>query len=93
MIGVVNSAVGAYYYLRIIVVMYMREAREEVPILPVPVTLGVALGITLAATIYLGILPGRILDFAQLSAKQLVHSDVSTASKPANAVQIFQPQR
>ena len=29
-IGVLNSAVGAYYYLRIIVVMYMREAREEV---------------------------------------------------------------
>ena len=29
-IGVLNSAVGAYYYLRIIVVMYMREAREEI---------------------------------------------------------------
>ena len=28
-IGVLNSAVGAYYYLRIIVVMYMREAREK----------------------------------------------------------------
>ena len=25
MIGVLNSAVAAYYYLRIVVVMYMRE--------------------------------------------------------------------
>src|SRR5207302_4975030 len=32
MIGLINSAVAAYYYLRIIVVMYMREGREEVPI-------------------------------------------------------------
>ena len=31
-IGVLNSAIGAYYYLRIIVVMYMREARKEVPV-------------------------------------------------------------
>jgi len=92
-IGVVNSAVGAYYYLKVIVVMYMREAREEVPILPVPPALAAALGITLAATIYLGVLPGRILDFAQRSAKQLVHADVSTATGRTDGVQIFQQKR
>ncbi len=31
---VLNSAVGAYYYLRIIVAMYMREPRGEVPVTP-----------------------------------------------------------
>jgi NADH-quinone oxidoreductase subunit N len=71
-IGVINSAIGAYYYLKIIVMMYMREAREDVPVLPVPVSLGVALAVTLGATIYLGVLPGRVLGFAQRSAKQLV---------------------
>src|SRR5947208_4608025 len=38
-IGVLNSAVGAYYYLRVMVVMYMREPREpreEAPLPPVP---------------------------------------------------------
>ena len=30
-IGVLNSAIASYYYLRIIVVMYMREAREDSP--------------------------------------------------------------
>ncbi len=40
LIGVVNSAIGAYYYLRIIVVMYMRESRKEVPVGPISLGLG-----------------------------------------------------
>jgi NADH-quinone oxidoreductase subunit N len=71
-IGVINSAVGAYYYLRIMVVMYMREAREEAPVAPVPAALGVALAISLAATIYLGVLPERILNYTQRSAAEIV---------------------
>jgi NADH-quinone oxidoreductase subunit N len=69
-IGVLNSAVGSYYYLRLIVVMYMREAREEVPVSPVPVGLGAALAISLATTIYLGVLPGRVLDYAARTAAE-----------------------
>jgi NADH-quinone oxidoreductase subunit N len=67
-IGVLNSAVASYYYLRLIVVMYMREAREDVPVSPIPVGLGAALAISLAATIYLGVLPGRLLDYAARTA-------------------------
>src|SRR5262249_9581857 len=55
-IGVVNSGIGAYYYLRLIVMMYMREPHEDVPLLPVSYPLGIAIGIALATTIYLGIL-------------------------------------
>jgi NADH-quinone oxidoreductase subunit N len=91
-IGVINSAVGAYYYLKIIVVMYMREAREEVPVLPVPLALSAALAITLAATIYLGVLPGSVLDFAQRSASQLVHADTSSNTNRSERVQIFRQQ-
>jgi NADH-quinone oxidoreductase subunit N len=69
-IGVLNSAVASYYYLRLIVVMYMREAREEVPVSPIPVGLGAALAISLVATIYLGILPGRLLDYAARTAAE-----------------------
>jgi NADH-quinone oxidoreductase subunit N len=71
-IGVLNSAVGAYYYLRIIVMMYMREAREEAPAAPISASLGVALAISVAATLYLGILPGRVLEYAARSAVDLV---------------------
>jgi len=63
-IGVLNSAVASYYYLRLIVFMYMREAREEIPVSPIPLGLGAALAISAAATVYLGMVPGRVLDFA-----------------------------
>jgi NADH-quinone oxidoreductase subunit N len=71
LIGVVNSAIGAYYYLRIIVMMYMKEARKEVPVLPVSFGLGTALAISVLATLYLGILPNRMLQYAQHSAQNL----------------------
>jgi NADH-quinone oxidoreductase subunit N len=71
-IGVLNSAVASYYYLRLIVVMYMREAREEVPLQSIPLGLGTALAISLAATIYLGVLPGRVLDYAARTAAEWV---------------------
>src|SRR5271163_3026029 len=71
-IGVLNSGVGAYYYLRIIVVMYMRESRKEVPVTPVPLALRLALICCTAATLYLGIFPGRVLQYTQDSAQQLM---------------------
>jgi NADH-quinone oxidoreductase subunit N len=71
-IGVLNSGVGAYYYLRIIVMMYMRESRKEVPVMRVPFALRLALAVCLTATIYLGIFPNGVLQYAQDSARQLV---------------------
>jgi len=70
-IGVLNSAVGAYYYLRIIVAMYMREPREETAVAPIPLALGSALAITVIATLYLGIVPGRVLEYASRSVEFL----------------------
>ncbi len=72
-IGVLNSAVAAYYYLRIIVVMYMRDARDDTPLARIPATLGTALAISLAATVYLGVLPGRVLDYASRAVADLLH--------------------
>jgi NADH-quinone oxidoreductase subunit N len=86
LIGVVNSAIGAYYYLRIIVVMYMRESRKEVPVTPVPFGLATALAVSVFATLYLGILPNRILQVAQHSAQ-----DVLPPTSAAAAAQIPQP--
>ena len=71
-IGVLNSGVGAYYYLRIIVMMYMREPRKQVPVTPVPLASRLALAVCIVATLYLGLFPSRVLQFAQDSAQQLV---------------------
>ena len=81
-IGVLNSAIGAYYYLRIIVVMYMRESRKEVPVSPISLSLGLALAISFAATLYLGILPNRVLQVAQHSAQDLVQAAAGVAQSP-----------
>src|SRR5258708_6763050 len=70
-IGLVNSAVASYYYLRIIVVMYMREPTvDEVPAPPSP-AMRLALVIAAVATIYLGVMPGRVLDYANKGAASL----------------------
>ena len=71
-IGVINSAIGSYYYLRIIVVMYMREARKTVPVGRISFGLGVALAVSVVATLYLGILPNRVLQYAQHSAQDVL---------------------
>jgi NADH-quinone oxidoreductase subunit N len=75
-IGVINSGVGAYYYLRIIVMMYMREPRKPVPVTPVPLASRLALAVCIVATLYLGIFPGRVLQYAQGSAQQLVQHSI-----------------
>jgi len=71
-LGVINSAIAAYYYLRVIVVMYMREPEQEEALAPISPSLGVALAVSVFATIYLGVLPGRVLEFAQAGAARLI---------------------
>jgi NADH-quinone oxidoreductase subunit N len=61
----INSVIGAYYYLRLIVVMYMREpAAETKPVLVrFPLTVNLVLAITALGTVYFGLFPNRILSF------------------------------
>jgi len=87
LILVLNSAVGAYYYLRIIVMMYMREPRGEVPVTPVPAAAMLAIAVCVLATLYLGVLPGRVLDYGAGSARQLVHVVAPAASSGSLAVE------
>jgi len=63
--GLLNSAVAAYYYLQILVVMYMREPGESVEGLE-PAGLGLQLAVYGSAigTLVLGIFPSIILDYA-----------------------------
>jgi NADH-quinone oxidoreductase subunit N len=82
-IGVINSAVGAYYYLRIIVVMYMREPRKQVPVSPISFGLGTALALSIVATLYLGLVPNRVLQIAQHSAQDLLPQQSSPVSGTA----------
>jgi NADH-quinone oxidoreductase subunit N len=69
-LGLLSSAVAAYYYLRILVVMYMHEPSPATESLQ-PAAAGVqtALWVSAVATIILGVFPSFVLDFAGQSAK------------------------
>jgi NADH-quinone oxidoreductase subunit N len=68
-LGLLNSAVAAYYYLRILVVMYMREPGESVEGLPpAGALLQIAVYGSAAGTLLLGIFPSLVLDFANRAA-------------------------
>ena len=61
-IGVLNSAVSAYYYLRLIIVMFFRERTAPWDAPRVPASVAVALIITVVGVLYLGLFPGRVIN-------------------------------
>jgi NADH-quinone oxidoreductase subunit N len=69
-IGVLNAAVSAYYYLRLIIVMFFRERLTPWAAPRVPASAVLVLVITIAGVFYLGIFPGRIMSV--LSAKPTI---------------------
>jgi NADH-quinone oxidoreductase subunit N len=68
-LGLINSAVAAYYYLRVLVVMYMHEPGESsVNLPPAGAGLKVAVYGSALGTLLLGVLPSVVLDFATRAA-------------------------
>jgi NADH-quinone oxidoreductase subunit N len=71
-IGVLNSLISLYYYLRPIVLMYMQEPKADVPALPLNPFLVTGLVLTILGTIQLGLFPSRLLGLAQAAARGLL---------------------
>jgi NADH-quinone oxidoreductase subunit N len=63
-VAVIFSAISAYFYLRIVMFMYMREPRVEVKLSASSPT-GLALAVTTAAVIIIGVLPSGVIDMAR----------------------------
>ena len=60
----INSIIGAYYYLKVWIAMYMREPSEESAAtapLAFPATVNIVLAVSAIGTIYLGLFPNKIL--------------------------------
>ncbi|HEX4448002.1 MAG TPA: NADH-quinone oxidoreductase subunit N [Polyangiaceae bacterium] len=65
-LGLINSVIGAYYYLRVLVYMYMREPAAGAPV-AVPMRSGyvsAALIVSAILVLALGLTPTRYLDLA-----------------------------
>jgi NADH-quinone oxidoreductase subunit N len=70
-IGVINSAISWYYYLRVIVAMYFADPKPGFKSPAVSLSLGTALMLTILATLYLGILPGGVLETLENARDQM----------------------
>ncbi|AKS35247.1 NADH-quinone oxidoreductase subunit NuoN [Mycolicibacterium goodii] len=72
-VGVIASAVAAYFYVRVIVLMFFTEPPADAPELVVPSALSTAVvAVTAAVTFALGALPQPLLDLAH-SAETFLH--------------------
>jgi len=70
-VAVLNSVVSVYYYLRLVVVMYMREGKAEASTAGMPLLLGIAIVVSLIGIFYLGLIPDSFLTFANQAANHL----------------------
>jgi NADH-quinone oxidoreductase subunit N len=77
-IGVLNSAISLYYYVRVVVFMYIKRdvSGSEPTTSP---ALGLVLGLTIAATLVLGIYPRLLFEVAEASARSIGVSGITVA--------------
>ncbi len=74
-VGALNAVLGAYYYLRVVVSMWMREPEAEAVFEtgPVPAPMAAVLAVSVLVVFYLGIAPGRLIEATGgLAASMLV---------------------
>jgi NADH-quinone oxidoreductase subunit N len=78
-VGVLNSAVGAYYYLRIVVLMYLSPAQEEVDLRggwPLAASIATCASLTLVLGLFWGTVAG--------TAREAAHAAIARP-EPAKA--------
>jgi NADH-quinone oxidoreductase subunit N len=80
LIGVLNSAVSLYYYVRIVVFMYLKKETTGSDPVTSP-ALALTLAVAVAATILLGVYPRQLFEFAEVSARALGATGASAASR------------
>jgi NADH-quinone oxidoreductase subunit N len=70
-VGMLMSVVSAYYYLRVVVAMYMNDPEGEDPWSPIGPGPALALGVSTAVVLVLGVYPGPLMEWARAAARSL----------------------
>jgi len=70
-LGILTSVMGAYYYLRVVVYMYMRAPEDEGETLSTP-AMSVALAAAVAVVVVLGIIADPVARLAQVASAILL---------------------
>jgi NADH-quinone oxidoreductase subunit N len=67
-IGVINGVISLSYYWKIMRAIYFAEPSSEEP-LPTSAALNVALGVTIAGVLLIGVFPAPVLSFIEAAAQ------------------------
>jgi NADH-quinone oxidoreductase subunit N len=78
-IGVLNSAISLYYYLRIVVFMYLKKDTTVAAEEGTSPSMAFAMAVAVAATIFLGVYPRLLFELAEVSARTLGATALLTA--------------
>lgn len=70
-VAVVFSAISAYFYLRIVMYMYMREPKVSVD-LTTSFSNGLVLAVTTVAVLAIGVFPTTVVEFARAAVKSFL---------------------
>jgi NADH-quinone oxidoreductase subunit N len=70
-VGVLNSVIGVYYYLRPVVAMYMQEPRENHAISAARPLVHALLLASVLALLWFGVMPGGLFEAALQSVRAL----------------------
>ena len=91
-VGVIASVIAAFFYLRVVVTMYSSEAdvpegedaaRGEAPPISIDIPTGVVLVVCAGVTLWVGILPSLMLDFARDATLHLLGAQAGVGTKCA----------
>jgi NADH-quinone oxidoreductase subunit N len=72
-VGVLSSAVAAFFYARVIVLMFFQEPAEDGPVVVLPSgPAAAALGLAVTVTVLLGVVPGEMVRIADVAARGFI---------------------
>jgi len=71
-LGVINSLISAFYYLRVVYVLYMRALPRRVPTFSPSRTITAVAAVSAAFVVLIGVIPGPLLAAARTAAQYLV---------------------
>lgn len=66
-IGVLNSAVSLYYYLRVMVSMYFKDAEEDFGWVSMNAATTISILIAIAGVLVMGVIPGPFMEMAKMA--------------------------
>ena len=72
-VGVITSAIAAFFYARVVVLMFFQEPAEDGPVVVLPSgPAAAALGLAVTVTILLGVVPGEMVRIADVASRGFI---------------------